>query len=164
MSPSCTQTTDITSTDIQINSKTPIVKGSQSDSSMTPYVLLDDRSDITSSTTTTTTNSTTSKISFKRPRGRPRKFSNKYASIVDQVVSTKSGRRTSQKIASGFRTSRITGKSTSSSEIYYSDTSDSFSVRSGSAATSYSSEDDSHLEKIMVIFYNILQYIFPPNL
>ncbi|CAB4424442.1 unnamed protein product [Rhizophagus irregularis] len=114
---------------------------SQSDFSLTSQ---DDRSDVTSSTMTTTTNSAiipTSKISFKRPRGRPRKFSNNYVTIIDEVVPTKSGRRSSQKNASNVGTNRIIGKSTNSSEIYYSDTSDSSAI--------YSSDDDSHLDKVM---------------
>ncbi|PKY17866.1 hypothetical protein RhiirB3_430581, partial [Rhizophagus irregularis] len=134
-------TTDIMSADIQINSKSSIVTGSQSDFSLTSQ---DDRSDVTSSTMTTTTNSATtptSRISFKRPRGRPRKFSNNYVTIIDEVVPTKSGRRSSQKNASNVGTNRIIGKSTNSSEIYYSDTSDSSAI--------YSSDDDSHLDKVM---------------
>ncbi|CAB4483062.1 unnamed protein product [Rhizophagus irregularis] len=114
---------------------------SQSDFSLTSQ---DDRSDVTSSTMTTTTNSATtptSRISFKRPRGRPRKFSNNYVTIIDEVVPTKSGRRSSQKNASNVGTNRIIGKSTNSSEIYYSDTSDSSAI--------YSSDDDSHLDKVM---------------
>ncbi|RIA99540.1 hypothetical protein C1645_800589 [Glomus cerebriforme] len=136
---------DITSTTFP--NITPIVTESQeshSESSITtqyPRVLLEDH-------TTTTTNSatiSTSTISFKRPRGRPRKFSNRYASIIDQVVPTKSDRRYSQKNAGN---SHITGKSINSSEMCYSDTSDSFSSRSGSADI-YSSDDDSNFEKVM---------------
>ncbi|RGB35003.1 hypothetical protein C1646_700662 [Rhizophagus diaphanus] len=120
---------------------------SQSDFSLTSQ---DDRSDVTSSMTTTTNSATipTSKISFKRQRGRPRKFSNNYVTIIDEVAPTKSGRRSSQKNASNVGTNRIIGKSTSSSEIYYSDTSDSSSVLTDSSAI-YSSDDDSHLEKVM---------------
>ncbi|GBC00642.1 hypothetical protein RclHR1_03920011 [Rhizophagus clarus] len=140
--------TQTTHTDIQINGNSPIVTGSLSDSSVSQVSqVLDDRSDTTTTSTTTTNSVKTTKISFNRPRGRPRKFSNKYATIIDQAVPTKSAYRSSSNvIITG--SSRITGKSISSSEIYYSDTSDSLSVQSGSA-TIYSSDDDSHLEKVM---------------
>jgi len=141
-----TQTPDITS--MIINEKSPIVTGSQSDFSIIsqfPQTLLDD---LSGKTTTTKNSAKIATSTFKRSKGRPRKFSNKYS---DQLVSIKSDHR-SQKNVFDFKTSRITGKSTNSSKIYYSDTSNSFSSRSDSVDT-YSSEDDAHLEKVMVRFF-----------